>query len=207
MAVLMNVLAHHDFPGDGIRRNDSVEFDARRRTSASPLSSKIARDACSNYCKPPLWRLVYERSICVWTWNRAREIRLAARTRQGFFSGLDSIIIHRLHRRRVLIIRLERARRMDREEWLSGRKSGEREREREEICHACAPSSPDTDDPPPTRRRCIFQVSCFDSFCRISPSFVVFRHFVIIIFFRSCKLSNFTPCRVGIFNAGGNNNF
>ena len=132
----MDVLAHHDFPGDGIRRNDSMEFDARRRTSASPLSSKIARDACSNYCKPPLWRLLYERSICVWTWNRAREIRLATRTRQGFFSGLDSIIIHRLHRRRVLIIRLERARRMDREEWLSGRKSTagkkrERERERE----------------------------------------------------------------------------
>lgn len=45
----------------------------------------------------------------------------------GDFSRTDSIIIHRLHRRRVLIIRLGRARRMDRESALWKKKhTGER---------------------------------------------------------------------------------
>lgn len=73
-----------DFPHDGIWRNDSMEFDARRRTSASPLSSKLHGMLVAIIVNPRYggW---YERSICVWTWNRAREIRLT-RTRRRFFS-------------------------------------------------------------------------------------------------------------------------
>ena len=87
-AVLMDVLGSSRFSR---RWNSTARLDGIRRSStnpsASPLSSKIARDACSNYCKPPLWRLVHERSICVWTWNRAREIRLSpTRALAGDFS-------------------------------------------------------------------------------------------------------------------------
>lgn len=114
-----------------------MEFDARRRTSASPLSSKLHGMLVAIIVNPRYGGR-YGRSICVWTWNRAREIRLT-RTRPGFFS-VDSIIIHRLHRRRVLIIRLERARRMDREPALWEKKHAARERESreagEEIGHA-----------------------------------------------------------------------
>lgn len=77
----------------------------------------------------------------------------------GDFSRTDSIIIHRLHRRRVLIIRLGRARRMDRESALWKKKhTGESWLE---IGHACAQSSAD-ERSPPTRGawipKCIFPV-------------------------------------------------